>query len=150
MAMVRDRSAVALEKISALEAQLAAEVDEMESERGYDRTWDSKQLLVKFKKIKLFFGTRTKADLCYYKEMLELEKKIPNFEYVPCLSQEKWEGILLNEGGFSGRRGNRDHCGQWGRGERVPMGLGRQVRGERSSTLDELGRSWWRRYRALW
>ena len=44
------------------------------------------------KKIKLFFGTRTKADLCYYKEMLELEKKIPNFEYVPCLSQEKWEG----------------------------------------------------------
>ena len=24
--------------------------------------------------------------------MLELEKKIPNFEYVPCLSQEKWEG----------------------------------------------------------
>ena len=33
-------------------------VDEMESERGYDRTWDSKQLLVKFKKIKLFLKTQ--------------------------------------------------------------------------------------------
>ena len=33
-------------------------VDEMESERGYDRTWDSKQLLVKFKKIKLFLNTQ--------------------------------------------------------------------------------------------
>jgi len=44
------------------------------------------------KKLKLFFGTRTKADICYYEEMLELEKRIPNFEYVPCLSQEKWEG----------------------------------------------------------
>ena len=33
-------------------------VDEMESERGYDRTWDSKQLLVKFKKLKLFLTTQ--------------------------------------------------------------------------------------------
>ena len=33
-------------------------VDEMESERVYDRTWDSKQLLVKFKKIKLFLKTQ--------------------------------------------------------------------------------------------
>ena len=33
-------------------------VDEMESERGYDRTWDSKQLQVKFKKIKLFLKTQ--------------------------------------------------------------------------------------------
>ena len=33
-------------------------VDEMEDERGYDRTWDSKQLLVKFKKIKLFLKTQ--------------------------------------------------------------------------------------------
>ncbi len=33
-------------------------VDEMEVERGLDRTWDSKQLLVKFKKIKLFLKTQ--------------------------------------------------------------------------------------------
>jgi len=29
-------------------------VVEMEEERGYDRSWDGKQILVKFKKIKLF------------------------------------------------------------------------------------------------
>lgn len=33
-------------------------VDEMESERSYDRSWDTKQLLVKFKKIKLFLKTQ--------------------------------------------------------------------------------------------
>ena len=33
-------------------------VDEMEAERSYDRTWDTKQLLVKFKKIKLFLKTQ--------------------------------------------------------------------------------------------
>lgn len=33
-------------------------VDEMESERSYDRSWDSKQLLLKFKKIKLFLKTQ--------------------------------------------------------------------------------------------
>lgn len=42
--------------------------------------------------VKLFFGTRTKKDLLYYDEMLEYQKNIPNFEYVPCLSREKWEG----------------------------------------------------------
>ena len=33
-------------------------VDEMEDERSYDRTWDSKHLLVKFKKIKLALKTQ--------------------------------------------------------------------------------------------
>jgi hypothetical protein len=33
-------------------------VDEMESERSYDRSWDAKQLLLKFKKIKLFLKTQ--------------------------------------------------------------------------------------------
>jgi hypothetical protein len=33
-------------------------VDEMEAERSYDRSWDSKQLLLKFKKIKLFLKTQ--------------------------------------------------------------------------------------------
>ena len=42
-------------------------VDEMEGERLYDRTWDTKQLLVKFKKIKLFLKTQ----LTKMKESLE-------------------------------------------------------------------------------
>jgi len=33
-------------------------VDEMEAERSYDRSWDTKQLLLKFKKIKLFLKTQ--------------------------------------------------------------------------------------------
>ena len=33
-------------------------VVEMEEERGYDRSWDGKQILVKFKKIKLFLKTQ--------------------------------------------------------------------------------------------
>jgi len=32
-------------------------VDEMESERSYDRSWSGKELLVKFKKTKLFLKT---------------------------------------------------------------------------------------------
>ena len=33
-------------------------VVEMEEERGYDRSWDGKQILVKLKKIKLFLKTQ--------------------------------------------------------------------------------------------
>ena len=33
-------------------------VVEMEKERDYDRIWDGKQILVKFKKIKLFLKTQ--------------------------------------------------------------------------------------------
>jgi cell fate regulator YaaT (PSP1 superfamily) len=33
-------------------------VDEMEAERSYDRTWSGKELLVKFKKIKLYLKTQ--------------------------------------------------------------------------------------------
>ena len=33
-------------------------VVEMEKERDYDRSWDVKQILVKFKKIKLFLKTQ--------------------------------------------------------------------------------------------
>ena len=33
-------------------------VVEMETERDYDRSWDGKQILVKFKKIKLFLKTQ--------------------------------------------------------------------------------------------
>ena len=44
------------------------------------------------KNIKLFFGTRTKEDIPYYDEMKMYEEIIPNFEFVPCLSRERWEG----------------------------------------------------------
>jgi len=47
---------------------------------------------IPFKKIKLFFGTRTQKDLLYREEFEALEKLLPNFEYVPCLSQELWSG----------------------------------------------------------
>ena len=33
-------------------------VDQMEEERSYDRTWDGKEILVKFKKIKLALKTQ--------------------------------------------------------------------------------------------
>jgi len=45
------------------------------------------------KNIKLFFGTRKKEDIPYYDEMKRYEELIPNFEFVPCLSREKWEGF---------------------------------------------------------
>ena len=35
-------------------------VDEMEAERSYDRSWTGKELLVKFKKIKLFLKSQIK------------------------------------------------------------------------------------------
>ena len=48
-------------KVKAVEKEYTwykKKVDEMEAERSYDRSWDSKQLLVKFKKIKLFLKTQ--------------------------------------------------------------------------------------------
>jgi CDP-4-dehydro-6-deoxyglucose reductase len=44
------------------------------------------------KHIHLIYGTRTKQDLLYYKEMSELDKIMPNFFYHPILSRENWEG----------------------------------------------------------
>ena len=44
------------------------------------------------KNIKLFFGTRKEEDIPYYEEMKKYQETIPNFEYIPCLSQENWEG----------------------------------------------------------
>jgi len=42
--------------------------------------------------IYLIFGCRTQKDLLYHGEMLALEKKIENFNYMPTLSREGWEG----------------------------------------------------------
>lgn len=36
-------------------------VDQMEEERTFDRSWDGKQLLVKFKKIKLALKTQLES-----------------------------------------------------------------------------------------
>jgi len=47
---------------------------------------------IKTKDIKLFFGTRTQEDICYWDEMKLLEQIVPNFEFIPVLSREEWKG----------------------------------------------------------
>lgn len=44
------------------------------------------------KNLYLVFGTRHKEDLLYHEEMKELEKKLPDFHYIPTLSREQWDG----------------------------------------------------------
>lgn len=44
------------------------------------------------KNIKLYFGTRTQEDICYWEEMKLLESILPNFEFIPVLSREEWKG----------------------------------------------------------
>lgn len=45
-----------------------------------------------FKNIFLIYGTRTQKDFLYHDDMLQLEKDLTNFHYLPTLSREKWEG----------------------------------------------------------
>ena len=42
--------------------------------------------------IKLFFGTRTRKDICYWEEMKLIESLVDNFEFIPVLSREDWKG----------------------------------------------------------
>lgn len=48
------------------------------------------------RKVKYFFGARSKKDLYYTEEFVELAKEFPNFEYIPALSdplpEDNWEG----------------------------------------------------------
>ena len=48
------------------------------------------------RKISYFFGARSVRDLFLGEDMRELEKKLPNFSYIPALSEpleeDKWEG----------------------------------------------------------
>jgi Na+-transporting NADH:ubiquinone oxidoreductase subunit F len=48
------------------------------------------------RKVKYFFGARSKKDLYYTEEFVELAKEFPNFEYYPALSdplpEDEWEG----------------------------------------------------------
>ncbi|GAA4774328.1 2Fe-2S iron-sulfur cluster binding domain-containing protein [Actinomycetospora chlora] len=47
------------------------------------------------RKARLYYGARTKADLCFEDELRALEEKIPGFKYVPALSEaggDDWDG----------------------------------------------------------
>jgi len=52
------------------------------------------------RKIKYFFGARSKRDLYYTEEFLELSKEFPNFEYIPALSEPKPEDNWTGEVGL--------------------------------------------------
>jgi propane monooxygenase reductase subunit len=39
-----------------------------------------------------YYGARTRKDLCFEDELRALEAALPNFRYVPALSEEEWEG----------------------------------------------------------
>jgi CDP-4-dehydro-6-deoxyglucose reductase len=47
---------------------------------------------ISFKKIYLIFGCRKKEDLLYFDELMALHNKMPDFEYIPTLSREQWDG----------------------------------------------------------
>ena len=67
--------------------------------------------------VKYFFGARSKRDLYYTDEFLELEKEFPNFKYIPALSEpqesDNWTGEVglitdvldRNVGDLSGHEG---------------------------------------------
>lgn len=48
------------------------------------------------RKVMYFFGARSKKDLFFTEELFELERRFPNFKYIPALSepkpQDNWEG----------------------------------------------------------
>lgn len=44
------------------------------------------------KNIYLVFGCRGKETLLYYQELLNLEKEMEGFKFIPTLSREQWEG----------------------------------------------------------
>jgi len=39
-----------------------------------------------------YYGARTRKDLCFEDELHALEAALPNFTYVPALSEEEWDG----------------------------------------------------------
>jgi propane monooxygenase reductase subunit len=48
------------------------------------------------RKATFFYGARTRADLCFETELRELERRLPNFRYLPALSEagadDSWAG----------------------------------------------------------
>jgi len=51
-----------------------------------------KQQQIPFKNIYLVFGCRTQDTLLYYNELTQLQNELPNFNYIPVLSREEWDG----------------------------------------------------------
>ena len=51
-----------------------------------------RNLDIPHQKIYLVFGCRSKDALLYYKELKKLQEGFPDFQYIPTLSREKWEG----------------------------------------------------------
>lgn len=47
---------------------------------------------VPHQQIFLIFGTRTRQDLLCYEELNELQSVLPQFQYLPTLSRENWQG----------------------------------------------------------
>ena len=47
---------------------------------------------ISYKNLYLIYGCRAQKDLLYYEEMKDLEKKLPNFNFMPTLSRENWDG----------------------------------------------------------
>jgi propane monooxygenase reductase subunit len=48
------------------------------------------------RKATFYYGARTRADLCFEPELRELEARLPDFRYIPALSEpgpgEDWDG----------------------------------------------------------
>ncbi len=44
------------------------------------------------KKFRLIHGVRKRANLIYFEELMQLQREIPNFTFIPTLSQEEWSG----------------------------------------------------------
>ncbi|HRX44804.1 MAG TPA: hypothetical protein P5091_02060, partial [Acholeplasmataceae bacterium] len=52
------------------------------------------------RKVKYFFGAKSKRDLYYTEEFQELSKEFPNFEYIPALSEPQPEDNWTGEVGL--------------------------------------------------
>ncbi len=52
------------------------------------------------RKVKYFFGAKSKRDLYYTEEFLELSKEFPNFEYIPALSEPQPDDAWTGETGL--------------------------------------------------
>jgi propane monooxygenase reductase subunit len=44
------------------------------------------------RKATFFYGARGKRDVCFEEELRSLQEKIPDFTYIPALSDETWPG----------------------------------------------------------
>jgi propane monooxygenase reductase component len=52
------------------------------------------------RKATFFYGARTRADLCFESELRELERTLPNFRYLPALSEAGGDGEWHGETGL--------------------------------------------------